>query len=72
VREWEHEGVEERKGLRSTHDYEEMTAEKRPQDSCSDGTGPPPNIRVTKCQIEAMFLNKRGNFSTATGSLRNP
>jgi protocatechuate 3,4-dioxygenase beta subunit len=31
--------VEERNGSKMTHEFEEMTPEKRPQDPCCDGTG---------------------------------
>ena len=31
--------VEERDGWKMTHEFEEMTPEKRPQDPCGDGTG---------------------------------
>jgi hypothetical protein len=31
--------VEERDGWKMTHEFEEMTPEKRPQDPCGNGTG---------------------------------
>jgi hypothetical protein len=31
--------IEERDGSKLTHQFEEMTPEKRPQDPCGDGTG---------------------------------